>query len=152
MGLSKYSPKRIILDRKLSIKKNSHIFSTSNYNNTVIFYSKASPIKIKLLKKRGIKLIKIPTNKNNLFDLRLVLRKVFSLGCRNLLVEGGKNLTNNFLKNKLFNEFYLFKSPNKLGLKGKLNISSELKLLRFKYKNKSNINSFTGNDIINIYS
>ena len=84
--------------------------------------------------------------------MKLVLKKIFFLGCRNLLVEAGKNLTSNFLKDNLFNEFYLFKSPNKLGSTGKLNVSDLLHQLPFKYKNKSNINSFTGNDIVKIYS
>ena len=44
--------------------------------------------------------------------------------------------TNSFLENALFNEFYLFKSPNKLGSTGKLNVSSQLRQLKFKYKNK----------------
>ena len=105
-----------------------------------------------MLKKRGIKLIKLAVDKDNLFDLKSVLKKIFSIGCRNLLVEGGKNLTDSFLKNKLFNQFYLFKSSDKLGSTGKLNVSSQLHQLDIKYKNKSNINSFTGNDIINIYS
>ena len=87
-----------------------------------------------------------------MFDLKVVLKKIFSIGCRNLLVEGGKNLTDSFLKNKLFNKFYLFKSCNKLRSFGKLNVSNQLHQLTFKYKNKSNLNSFTGNDIINIYS
>ena len=100
----------------------------------------------------SFELIKLPVNDDNLFDLKLVLKKIFSIGCRNLLVEGGKNLTDSFLKNKLFNEFYLFKSPNKLGSIGKFNVSSQLHQLAFKYKNKSNVNSFTGKDIINIYS
>ena len=108
--------------------------------------------KINLFKKKGIKLIKLPVNNDNFFDLKIVLKKIFSFGCRNLLVEGGKNLTNSFLENELFNEFYLFKSPNKLGSTGKVNVSSQLRQLKFKYKNKSNVNSFTGNDIINIYS
>ncbi len=151
-GLSNFSPKRIILDRRLSIKKNSHIYSSTINKNTVIFYNNAKKKKINLLKKRGIKLIKFPVNDDNLFDLKLVLKKIFSIGCRNLLVEGGKNLTDSFIKNKLFNEFYLFKSPNKLGSMGKLNVSSLLHQLTFNYKSKSNINSFTGNDIINIYS
>jgi hypothetical protein len=43
-------------------------------------------------------------------------------------------------------------SPIKLGTSGKLNVSSQLHQLAFKYKNKSKINSFTGNDVINIYS
>ena len=151
-GLSSFSPKRIILDRCLSIKKNSHIYSTTINKNTVIFYNNGKKKKINLLKKRGIKLIKFPVNDDNLFDLKLVLKKIFSIGCRNLLVEGGKNLTNSFLKNKLFNEFYLFKGSYRLGSSGKLNVSRQLHQLNIKYKNKSNINSFTGNDIINIYS
>ena len=151
-GLSNFSPKRIILDRCLSIKRNSYIYSTTVNKNTIIFYNSGKKKKINLLKKRGIKLIKLPLNDDNLFDLKLVLKKIFSIGCRNLLVEGGKNLTDSFLKNKLFNEFYLFKSPNKLGSIGKFNVSNQLHQLTFKYKNKSNVNSFTGNDIINIYS
>ena len=151
-GLSSFSPKKIILDRLLSIKKNSHICSTSVHKNTVIFYNRGEQKKINLLKKRGIKLLKLSVNKDNLFDLKSVLKKAFSIGCRNLLVEGGKNLTNSFLKNKLFNKFYLFKSSDNLGSRGKLNVLSQLHQLDIKYKNKSNINSFTGNDIINIYS
>jgi diaminohydroxyphosphoribosylaminopyrimidine deaminase/5-amino-6-(5-phosphoribosylamino)uracil reductase len=73
------------------------------------------------------------------------------LGCRNLLVEGGKTLTNSFLKDKIFNQFYLFQSLSKLGKKAKLNVYSELNLLSFKYKKKSKINSFTGDDILNLY-
>ena len=57
-----------------------------------------------------------------------------------------------FIKNNLFNEFYLFKSPNNLGINGKLNVLSQLDQLKVKFKNRSKINSFTGNDIINIYS
>ena len=151
-GLSKYSPKRIILDRTLSIKKNSYIYLTSNKNNTVIFYNHATKKKINFLKKKGIKLIKIQQFKNNFLDLELILKKIFLIGCRNLLVEGGKNLTNSFLKYKLFNEFYLFKSPRSLGKSGKLNVSSQLHHLAFNYKNNSKVKSFTGSDIIKIYS
>ena len=144
-GLSKFSPKRIILDRLLSIKKNSYIYSSTVNNNTVIFYNSGKQKKVNLLKKKGIKLIKLPVNKENLFDLKLVLKKIFSIGCRNLLVEAGKNLTDSFLKNKLFNEFYLFKSSNKLGSAGKINVSNQLRQLNIKYKNKSNkLSLFTG--------
>ena len=151
-GLNNYSPRRIILDRNLTIKKNSYILQTSNNKNTIVFYNSAKKIKINLLNKNGIKLIKLPTDDKNLFDLKLVLKKIYSLGCRNLLVEGGKILTNNFLKHKLFNQFYLFQSPVILGKNGKINISSQLRKLSFIYKNKSKVNSFTGSDIVNLYS
>ena len=150
-GLSHYSPKRIILDRNLSIKRKSYIFQTSNKKNTIIFYNKGPLKKINLLKKKGVKLIKLKTDNNNFFNLKFALNKIYSLGCRNLLVEGGKTLTNSFLKHKIFNQFYLFQSSNKLGNKAKLNVYSELNLLSFNYKKKSKINSFTGDDIVYLY-
>ena len=152
IGLSRFSPKRVILDKNLSIKKNSFIFQTSNRNNTIIFYEKGSKKKIKQLFNKGIKLIKLRTNKNNFFDLKIILNKIYTLGCRNLLVEGGKSLTGSFLKNMLFNHFYLFKSSNKLNKTRKLNVSSELNQVSFKYRNKSKINTFTGNDVVYLYS
>ena len=151
-GLSHYSPKRIILDRNLSIKRKSYIFKTSTKKNTIIFYNKGPLKKINLLIKMGVKLIKLNTDKKNFFNLKLVLNKIYSLGCRNLLVEGGKSLTDSFLKTKLFNQFFLFKSPTNLGKNAKLNISSQLNQLSFKYKKKSKLNAFTGKDIVYIYS
>ena len=151
-GLSNFSPKRFILDKNLSIKKSSFIFQTSNKNNTTIFYQKGSNKKIKLLFNKGIKLIKLRTKKNNFFDLKLILNKIYTLGCRNLLVEGGKSLTGSFLKDNLFNQFYLFKTSNYLNKNAKLDISTELKLLSFKYRKKSKVNTFTGNDVVYLYS
>ena len=151
-GLSHSSPKRIILDRNLLIKKKSYIFQTSTKKNTIIFYNKGPLKKINLLKKKGIKLIKLNIDNNNFFNLKLVLNKIYSLGYRNLLVEGGKSLTNSFLKTYLFNQFYLFKSPNKLGINAKLNISNQLNQLSFKYKKKSKLKAFTGKDIVYLYS
>ena len=151
-GLSNYSPKRIILDRNLSIKKNSYIFKTSNKKNTIIFYNKSSRKKFNLLYKKGVKLIQFDTNNKNFFNLKLLVKKIYSLGCRNLLVEGGKTLTNSFLKHNIFNQFYLFQSSNKFGKTAKLNVYSELNQLSYKYKKKSKLNSFTGDDIIYLYS
>ena len=68
------------------------------------------------------------------------------------MVEGGKTLTNSFLTNNLFNEFYLFKSPFKFGVNGKLNTARELRQLNFIYKNMIKLNTFTDRDIIKIYS
>ena len=80
-----------------------------------------------------------------------MLNKIYSHGCRNLIVEGGKTLTSSFLEKKLFDQFYVFKSPDKLGKTAKLNISSQLKQLSFKYKKKSKLNAFTGKDIVCLY-
>ena len=151
-GLSEYSPRRVILDKNLSTKQTSYIFKTSNKKNTIIIYNKGSSKKIKQFKKKGIKLIKLSNKNNGFFDLKLALNKIYLHGCRNLLVEGGKTLTNNFLKDNLFNQFFLFQSDRNFGKNGKLNVETQLRQLSFKYKAKCKLNSFTGNDIIYLYS
>ena len=151
-GLEKYSPIRFILDRNLNSKMNSYVVKTAKKYKTFFFYNKASKEKMLKLKKKGIKLIHMNLNDNKLFNLKEVLQKVYNCGAYSIVVEGGKLLTHNILKQKLFNEFYLFKSPKKLGSLGMLNVSSQLHQLSFKYKNKSNIKSFTGKDIVKIYT
>ena len=96
-GLNKFSPKRIILDRNLETKKNSYIFKTANKNNTIIFYHNAKTKEKLMFKKKGITLIKGKLIKNS-FDIKSILKKLYVLGCRNLLVEGGNDLSNTLLK------------------------------------------------------
>jgi len=73
------------------------------------------------------------------------------LGCRNLLVEGGNNLSKYFIKNKLFNEFYLFKSPKNLSKLVAYKDFNCFKYLSQKYKNKKKINTQLGKDSITLY-
>ena len=113
-GFHKFSPKRIILDNNLETNINSHIFRTANKNNTIILYNNVNKKKITLFKKKGIQLIKSNLIKNSYFDLKLVLKKLYKIGIRNILVEGGDDLSSSLLKKKLFNEFYLFKSQKSL--------------------------------------
>jgi len=150
-GLNKFSPKRIILDNNLETNINSHIFRTANKDNTIIFYNNVNKKKISLFKKKGIQLIKSNLIKNNYFDLILVLKKLYKIGIRNILVEGGDDLSSSFLKNKLFNEFYLFKSPKSLS---KLVVYKDFNCFKYlsqNYKNKKNISTSLGKDSITLY-
>ena len=45
---------------------------------------------------------------NNNFDLNTILKKIYSLGYANLLIESGPILLKSFLNNNLINDFYLF--------------------------------------------
>ena len=150
-GLHKFSPIRIILDNNLEMKTNTYIFRTANKNNTIIFYNKADETKISIFKKKGIQLIKSNLLKNEYFDIKLILNKLYSLGCRNLLVEGGNDLSKSFIKNKLFNQFYLFKSQNDLSKLVAYKDFNCFKDLSQKYKNKNKINTKLGKDLITLY-
>jgi diaminohydroxyphosphoribosylaminopyrimidine deaminase/5-amino-6-(5-phosphoribosylamino)uracil reductase len=150
-GYHKFSPKRIILDNNLEMNTNSYIFRTSNKNNTMIFYKKANKSKISIFKKKGIQLIKSNLLKNENFDIRLILKKLYSLGCRNLLVEGGNDLSKSIIRKKLFNQFYLFKSPKSLSKLVSHKTFNCFKDLSHKYKSNKKINTLLGKDSITLY-
>ena len=107
--------------------------------------------KLLYLKKKGIQLIKSNLIKKRYFDLKLLLKKLYKTGIRNILVEGGDELSGSFLKNKLFNEFYLLKSPKILSKLFAYKDFNCFKDLSKKYKNKRKINTQLGKDSITLY-
>ena len=150
-GLQRFSPKRVILDNNLEMNSKSYIFKTANKNNTFIFYNKAQRKKILIFKKKGIKLIKSNLLKNDDFDIKLIFKKLYRLGCRNLLVEGGNDLSRSIIKSKLFNQFYLFKSPKNLSKLVAYKNFNCFKNLSQKYKSKNKIKTQLGKDTITLY-
>ncbi len=150
-GMENFSPKRIILDNELNSNLNSYIFKSSNNKNTLIFYNKADKSKISKFKKKGIILIKSKIDMDNKFDIKEILKKLYNFGCRNLLIEGGNDLTNFLIKNKIFNKFYLFKSPKNLSKSLEYLKFSGLKKLNQKYSKKINLNLNLRKDRITLY-
>tara|TARA_B100000965_G_scaffold156178_1_gene130129 strand:+ start:176 stop:1282 length:1107 start_codon:yes stop_codon:yes gene_type:complete len=150
-GLKNYSPKRIILDNKLQTKINSYIIKTANKYNTIIFYNQASKSKILDFKKKKIQLIKSKINKQGKFDFKTILKKLYKCDCRNLLIEGGDVLTSYLLKNRIFNKFYLYKSPKNLSKETEYLKFNSLNVLKKNYKKKFNLNLFLGKDKITLY-
>jgi len=150
-GYEKFSPKRIILDKDLKIKFKSFIFKSAKKGNTVLFHNSQDITKIKVLRKKGLTLIKTKLNRERLLDINIVLKKLFVLGTRNLLIEGGDKITKNLIKKRLVDTFYLFQSP-KILRKGKINQSfTSFKILNNKYKKTSKIVSKLAKDNITIY-
>ena len=149
--MEKYSPKRIILDNELKTNTRSYLFKTSNKKNTIIFYNKADKSKISEFRKKKIKLVKSKIDKYCKFEIPAVLKKLYELGCRNILVEGGNELTKNFLSKKIYNRFYLFESHKKLSKSTEYKEFSGFNILKRNYKNKLKINSNFGKDTITLY-
>ena len=147
----KYSPKRIILDNRLQTKINSYLIKTANKDNTIIFYNQANKSKVLDFKKKNIQLIRSRVNEQGKFDVKAILKKLYKYNCRNLLIEGGDSLTSHLLKNKIFNKFYLYKSPKNLSKKTEYLKFNSLDVLKKNYKNKLNLNLFLGKDKITLY-
>ena len=150
-GFEKFSPKRIIIDRNLKIKINSNIYKSVKKNNTMIFHNSLNNNKIQILKKRGIILIKTKIDNKKLFNFRLILKKLYTLGTRNLLVEGGDKMTKSLIKNRLINKFYLFKSSKVLSVTKKHKVFTSYSILNSIYKKKYKISTKLAKDNITIY-
>jgi len=150
-GLNKFSPKRIVLDNNLKMKTNSFIFKTANKNNTIIFYKNADNSRISIFKKKGIQLIKSNLINNKYFDFKLILKKLYKIGCRNLLVEGGNDLSKHIINKKLFNQFYLFKSSKNLSKLAPYKDFNSFKDLSQNYKSKFKIKNKLSKDLITLY-
>ena len=84
--------------------------------------------------------------------IKLILKKLHTYGCRNLLIEGGDKLTNSLIKNKIFNKFYLYKSPKKVSKSFDYLKFSSQNILNQKYKTKINLNLNLRKDRITLYS
>jgi diaminohydroxyphosphoribosylaminopyrimidine deaminase/5-amino-6-(5-phosphoribosylamino)uracil reductase len=150
-GFNNYSPKRVILDNKLQTKINSYVMKTANKDNTIIFYDQAHKSKVIDFKKKKVLLIRSKVNKQGKFDVKSILKKLYFYNCRNLLIEGGDILTSHLLKKKLFNIFYLYKSPKILSKKIDYLKFNSFDILKKNYKNKFNLNLLLGKDKITLY-
>ena len=150
-GFENFSPKRIILDKDLDIKLNTYIFNTAKKHNTIIFHNSLNKQKIRILRNKKILLFKMKLNNKGKFDLTIILRKLFRLGIRSLLIEGGDKITKNILFYKLADQFYLLKSPKNLTKNDKHVLFTSNDILKKKYKNKSKIITKLAKDNITIY-
>jgi diaminohydroxyphosphoribosylaminopyrimidine deaminase/5-amino-6-(5-phosphoribosylamino)uracil reductase len=124
---------------------------TADRDNTIIFYNQADKSKVLNFRKKNIQLIKSKVNKQGKFDFRTILKRLYSKNCRNLLIEGGNNLTHYLLKNRIFNKFYLYKSPKNLSKETEYLKFNGLDVLKKNYKNKFNLNLSLGKDNITLY-
>ena len=150
-NLKKFSPTRVVLDSKLVSNNKSYLFKTANRKNTIIFYNEANKSNILKFKSKKIQLIKSKIDKDKKFNIKILMKKLYNLGCRNILIEGGNELTKNFINKKLFNQFYLFNSPKKLSKLVNHQEFNSLSVLKKKYKNKIKINSNFGKDTVTLY-
>ena len=150
-GLENYSPLRLIIDKNLKINMKSPVITDEKRNNTIIFHSSKNKTKINNLRSKGIRLYYTSLDANNNINLKKVFSKSYDIGIGSILIEGGMTLTKNLLRDKLINEFYLFKSKKNLGKFGKNNISDFKKKINNFLKKKEDIKTFLDGDELTRY-
>ena len=122
-GLSNRSPDIFILDRKLELKRNLKIFKSKNRK---IFVLHSGNIRKKINKFKNIKYIKT-REKNEVLDIKDVIKKISLLGYMKILVEGGSKLSASLLNENLVDEIAWFKASKIMGNNG-INAISNLNI------------------------
>ena len=133
-GLEDRSPTLIILDKNLKVPTSSKIFKLSHKRKIIIFFNKTNNEKIKVLKKLNTRLIKMPINEDDKFDLEKIIKKIKLLGFSRILLESGIDLTTSFLNDNLIDEFKLFISSKKIKKNGDKSFKKIMKLYLYKKK------------------
>ncbi len=109
-GLKNYSPKIFIINKNLDIKMKNLKFNSNKIN---IFHS--CDDKNKILKyKKYFNLIKLKANDGFIEPIE-ILKNIYQLGSRRLLIEGGVKTLKVFQKKKLINKNYIIKTTQDIG-------------------------------------
>ena len=110
------NPIRIVIDGKLSIPLNSNILKCNDPERTWLFTSNSvNGKKVKRIEDKGTKIFKISSSKDNLLDIKKILKVLANQKITSLLVEGGVDIFTQFLEKDVFDEIIVLQSPKILG-------------------------------------
>jgi diaminohydroxyphosphoribosylaminopyrimidine deaminase/5-amino-6-(5-phosphoribosylamino)uracil reductase len=116
-GLQKYSPKRFVIDKNLTIPMTSKIVKTASKISTYVFYNLIDKNKLKKLRQIKVKTIRIDL-KNNHLDFNKIILFLRKKGFYRVFVEAGIKFNNFLLDNYYINDFYHFYSDQLLRNRG----------------------------------
>jgi diaminohydroxyphosphoribosylaminopyrimidine deaminase/5-amino-6-(5-phosphoribosylamino)uracil reductase len=134
------NPYRVVLDSSLKLKSDLNLFKINSDNKTIVITSEKNKSKLKKinqLEKLGVKVLFVKLDAQGRMQLKSVLKEIAKLQISSILVEGGSKIYSSFLKQKLFDDIFLFVSPKILG--NGLKIFSELKSNKLSDSAKLNI-------------
>ena len=124
------NPTRITIDRHNSLEyKKFNIFNTES--KTIIFNETHEKVikNINYINYMPCKLKELPNN--DVEKLEMIIKKIYQIGLKSVLIEGGPTIIQKLLKINLWDEIKIFRSPNK--------IKDGVKAPLFQYGNNYNI-------------
>ncbi len=108
------NPIRIILDGNLSSRIESETFNCNESRTLILCSVKANERKKKEFSEKGIEVIEFENGAENKLNLHTVLHKLSELKITSLFVEGGGQVFEQFIAQRLFDEIIVLKAPIRL--------------------------------------
>ena len=110
------NPYRIIVDGNLSSSINSKVFNSKQPEKTWVFTSSKSDVrKRKKLETKGIRIFTLAQARNRRLDVKNIVKILAANKITSLMVEGGAEIFNQFVKYNLFDEIIILQAPIILG-------------------------------------
>jgi len=107
------NPVRVVLDGPLSVNVKSSVFSRSA--KTILFISERAARekygKVRLLRKKGVEVIAVAAHKTSDIPLKKILKLLAGRGIASVMVEGGAEVFQKFIKAKLVDKLLIFIAP-----------------------------------------
>ncbi len=107
-GLQQYSPKRVVLDRRLRIDLSAKI--VQDYGGALVITSNNDMDKIKSLQARNVEVAVLNAD----FSFKDAMAHLGGRGINSVMVEGGQAITTAALDSGLANDLYWFIAQNKI--------------------------------------
>lgn len=107
------SPVRVLVDGKLRTPLTAHLFSDKHRRKTIVFTGRSAATKSIELRRRGVQVIVVKENRNNVISVDRILEELAKKGIASLLVEGGQTMYRQFLRSRAVQKIYLFTSSKK---------------------------------------
>ena len=80
--------------------------------------------------------------------MKHIFEKIYDLGLHSVIVETGPNFLSSVIKENLFNEFYLFKSNNKIQNSVVIDVKNIIYELNKKFKFSEKVSTFLDNNTL----
>lgn len=115
-GVEGRNPKRIVLDRELTLPSNLRLFTDGHQDLTIVVTSETllESDRARELRQSGVRLVGAPVTARGL-RLPDVFRQLGELGIASIMVEGGAQFAGALIKERLSQKLILFLAPKLFG-------------------------------------
>ncbi|MCE5300340.1 MAG: bifunctional diaminohydroxyphosphoribosylaminopyrimidine deaminase/5-amino-6-(5-phosphoribosylamino)uracil reductase RibD [Spirochaetia bacterium] len=110
--------KKVIFDTHGKTPLNANIFRAAAPQDVFIITSSMPGDKLAAFYKRGVNVIIQPRGKKEVIDLKATVAELYLRGICSIVVEGGAGLHASFLKERLYDEAWLYIAPMLIGSDG----------------------------------
>jgi diaminohydroxyphosphoribosylaminopyrimidine deaminase/5-amino-6-(5-phosphoribosylamino)uracil reductase len=140
------NPKRIILDKHAELNFDSKLSMTSQAIETILITGSNIDTKyIENAKKKACKILSMPGNNGENFNLKELLKEIYSLKIASLYVEAGQSLSSQFIEENLVQEIEFHLAPillgqglNSLDFKQMIALNNAIRLRKTEVKKNKN--------------